>query len=1397
MNRLKFNVILGFLLVLNHGTLAQFQPRNLTKHWSIKDGLSQGVVNSITQDTQSLMWFATEDGLNRFDGYSFKVFQYDPDNKTSIADNFIQSIFKDSEGTLWVSSRKGLLEFDPYHETFSIYHHDFKNKKNYAFNDVSFITEGSAGNLWLSWYGSGFASFDKEKKTFIPYTPETLPGLSSEKTVAMLEDKFGLLWVGTQEGGVNVFQVSQGAVVKKMTDLSSSSQLPLINVHCFAEDKFGNVWIGTSQGLVVYKRQENKFFSFANKKFSISNVNVFSLFTDSNDNLWIGSQGEGLYQLDLRQFNTRPLDDFIFISVKNLNDYDISKRTVQCIYEDKDKNIWIGTFGEGVYFISHVKENFVRIQKPIYKNTALSFVPFYGMCYDHEGNLWLGTDGDGIYKSDLYGNTIRHFTTETDATLKDNAIISALRDEKGRLWFGSYSQGLFLYHGGTDSFVNYRYKNLKTKTGGYDVRVIFEDSKHNVWIGTNRGGLCLLDEEEKVYANPAHLTDALQNGDVRSITEDSQGNIWIGCYGDGVYSYSPTTKKFKRHFNDPNAAEQLKSDVVFAVKADRKGNIWIGTRGGGLCVFNPEKNKFKRYTDKDGLSNNTINAILIDNNQNVWASTNAGISKYDVSTNKFFNYNVFDGLQEGQFNPGSALYNELGGYMCMGGTLGLNIFYPDQIKDNLKKPEIMLTGLSLFNKPIKVNDSTDGDPVLKQVLSRTQHITLKNNQNVLTFEFVGLNYSYPEKNIYAYKLEDFDEDWNFVGNQRTATYRYLTPGKYVFKVKASNIENVWGNEHASISIEIKPPFWQTPYAYLLYTLTMGGIAFIIFSFRKKQVKLRRRLKIEKSQRKHERQLVQQKLSFFTEISHEFKTPLTLMIGPLEEMLAKDTGVTPEGRKLKMVYRNAHKLLNLINKLLDYRKIESGNILLKVKEDNVVAFVEEVYITFKELAHHKNIKFHFHAEQSVIMLWFDKEKLEMVLNNILSNSFKYIGKGDEINIHVSRQITDKHPNGRVIIKIRDNGIGIPKKHLGNIFDWFYKGDSSGTMNSGIGLSLAKKLVHLHKGEIFVDSAEGNGSVFSIKIPLGKDHLKADEIVMETESDQLLPDIKSDSIKENILLQEAEEYSSNKKGLKSILIIEDDEEIRSFLKEYFERHYKILESSNGKEGLEVAMNIPPDLIISDIMMPEMDGIDFCKMIKNNIKTSHIPIILLTAKTSLTHHKEGIGTGADAYITKPFSPDILGLTVSNLLQSRENLMRFYRNLFTQDSNGESSKDLNSLDEKFLQSIYEMLKANIDKTDFNINELCDVLNMSRSLVYKKVKMLTGLSPLEYIRSLRMQEAAKLLKTKKYKVFEVVYMVGFSDLKYFRQCFAKEFGYSPSDFIKQTDAPENTRPSVKVNPKH
>lgn len=1381
--RFSFVFVVGFLPVLLQAVSAQFQPKNLIKHYGIKDGLSQGVINSITQDNSSLMWFATEDGLNRFDGYTFKIFRYDPDNKYSIADNFIQNVFKDSDGVLWVSSRKGLLKFDPLKESFSLYQHQFSDKTNYAFNDVSYITEGGSKNLWISWYGSGFASFNKEKKTFTPYTPNTLPGLSSERTVALLEDKFGLLWVGTQNGGVNVFKVSNGLVIEKLHDLSGMDNLPSMNARCFTEDEFGNVWIGTATGLLVYKRQENKFFLFSTSNFAIAGKSIMSLFADTNDNLWIGTQGSGLFQLDIRQFNTRSLDDFIFIKVNNLNDFDISIRTIQSIYEDKDKNIWVGTFGNGVYLVSSTKEKFVKVQKPLYENAAVSFIPYYGICHDNEGNLWLGTDGNGIYKSDLNGHTIRHFMADgRTGSLKDNAILSAFRDHKNQLWFGSYSQGVFLYNKASNSFINYRYTTAdKNKVGGNDVRVIFEDSKKNIWVGTNRGGLCLLDRRKLSYTNPSFFSGPLLNGDVRSITEDGKGTLWIGFYGDGIYSYTPFSKKWKHHFGESDNKGQLKNDMVFSTKNDRAGNIWIGTGGGGLCVFHPETETFNRYTEKDGLSNNTIYSILVDKNENVWVSTNAGVSKFDVIKNRFYNYDVLDGLQEGQFNPGSAMYNDVGGYMCFGGTLGYNIFYPDQVSERLKKPEIMITGLLLFNKPVEINDSTEGRPLLKQVISNTKELVLKHDQNVITFEFVGLNYSYPEKNKYAYKLEGLDPNWNFVANQRTATYRYLEPGEYIFKVKASNHENEWNDDFASIAIKIKAPFWKTPLAYLLYILAVSGISYFFFILRKKQLNLRKRLKIEKKQRKHERQLVQQKLSFFTEVSHEFRTPLTLMIGPLEEMLATEGNQTPTGRKLKMVSRNAHKLLNLINKLLDYRKIESGNILLKIKEEDIVAFVEEIYVTFKELADRKSIKFNFHSDQPSLMLWFDKEKLEMVLNNIISNSFKYIGTGDEINIFVSKQISDKYPQGRATIKVKDNGIGIPKRHLGNIFDWFYKGDNSGTMSTGIGLSLAKKLIHLHKGEIFVDSVQGSGSTFSIKIPLGNDHFKPDEIMVENNLDKFLPgvpaiedtEIKTDSL--------AGEDVASRKGLKSILLVEDDEEIRVFLKEYFQKTYKVYESTNGMEGLAATSNLHPDLIISDIMMPEMNGIDLCRALKSNIRTSHIPVILLTAKTMLTHHKEGIEMGADAYITKPFSPEVLALTIQNLFRSRENVIRFYRSLFTTELHGGSEKEIDSPDKKFLHSIYEMLKSNLDKPDFNIHELCEVLNMSRSLVYKKVKMLTGLSPVEYVRSLRMQEAAKLLKSKKYKVFEVVYMVGFSDLKYFRQCFVKEFGYSPSEYIKQT----------------
>ncbi len=451
--------LFAICLLLTTPGFSQFQPKNLIKHYSIKQGLSQGVVNSVVEDNEHIIWFATEDGLNRFDGYNFKVFKYDQGTKNGLSDNFIQSLYKDSDDTLWISSRKGLLRFDPDVESFTLYQYNFKGNKIAAPNDVSFITEGSAKNLWIAWYGNGIASFNKKTKTFTPYTLKELPSLSSNQTLTLHEDKFGFLWVGTQSGGLNVFKVINGTITNKIDVLSSPKNLPALNVRSIVEDNFNNIWIGTSNGLTVYLRQQNRFYTFNNKNFAIADKSIFSLIADNSENLWIGTQGHGLYQFDLRQFNTRQPEDFIFTQMGNLDDFDISKKTMQCFYEDSNKNLWIGTFGDGVYMISSEKEKFAKIQTPLYNESAVSLVSYYGMCYDHDGNLWLGTDGNGLFKKEQFGKNKKHYSADgRPGSIGDNAILSALCDSRGRLWFGTYSDGIFLYNKSSDSFTHYAFK---------------------------------------------------------------------------------------------------------------------------------------------------------------------------------------------------------------------------------------------------------------------------------------------------------------------------------------------------------------------------------------------------------------------------------------------------------------------------------------------------------------------------------------------------------------------------------------------------------------------------------------------------------------------------------------------------------------------------------------------------------------------------------------------------------------------------------------------------------------------------------------------------------------------------------------------------------------------------
>ena len=1372
-------IALAVCALLGGGSIsaaAQFIPQNIVKHYSSHDGLSQGVVNSIASDAQSFIWIGTEDGLNRFDGESFKVFKRVRGNTTGISGNFIQALLKDKDGALWVSSREGLQRFDPTLETFKLYTNGL-NAEVGLLNDVSAIAEGSANNLWVSWYAHGFGSFDKTTGKFTVYSQANLPSLSSGQTISILDDNHGLLWVSAQNGGLNVFHIRNGQVTDRVDALSDPVHLPSRNIRCTAKDLQNNVWIGTAHGLVVYLRNRNQFINF-NFHEAIREKNILSLLADSNDNLWIGTQGHGIYRLDLRQFDTHRIEQFAINKMESLDGFDISTKSVQSFYEDENKNIWVGTFGDGVYMISSQKQKFIRFQKLINKGSSFTSASFYGMCYDPDGNLWLGTDGSGIFKRTPAGDHDAYFTADgRKGSITDNSIQSALCDSQARLWFGTFSQGLFQFDRKSNTFTRYTYADTRApRKGANDVRVIFEDSKKRVWAGTNRGGLCLVNPAARTYAPPSSEWGMLREGDIRSMAEDASGKIWLGFYGDGLQTFDPATNTLTPWFQNPADPNFIGSRIILALSFDDSGRLWIGTAESGLYVYDFTAKRLTSITEENGLANNAIYAILIDKNTG-WVSTNSGVSKIESPAFTITNYDALDGLQGGQFNPGSGLFNKTGGYMCFGGSEGLNVLVPDAIKDVAQRPKANITGLQLFNRVVSVRDTVDGKVILNQVVNATREIELDHNQSVITFEFIGLNYSYPEKVNYAYKLEGLDTKWNYVGRQRSATYRYLQPGHYAFKVKVFNREDAGHDDnsaYASVGVTIQPPFSSTPLAYTLYTIAALALGFVAYRVGGKQLSLRKRLKLEKAQHKQEQQLAMDKLTFFTEISHEFRTPLTLIIGPIEEMLSQEDKHSPQARKLQMIHRSAEKLLNLINKLLDYRRIESGHVMLQVREADVIPFIREIYESFKDLAAKKNITYDFQSEVPSLRVWFDNEKMEMVLTNVLSNSFKYIGNGNEIGIAVSALAPGEDTQGRLVIQIRDNGIGISKKNLRHVFEWFYKGENSDLMNSGIGLSLARKLVLLHKGSISVESAEGQGSTFSVAIPLGKDHFRDDEVTFLTD------DPLADATPALIPAGEEEDEGSVKRAIPSVLIIEDDEDIRGFLCDYLEKGYKIFEAANGNEGLHMANTHHPDLIISDIMIPGPDGIEVCKQLKSNVRTSHIPIILLTAKTSMIHHKQGIEVGADAYITKPFSPDILSLTIANLLQSRNQLMMYHRNLFVDhDQAHTTATDSPSPDEGFLRTVFENLKQNLEKPDFNVAELSDRLHMSRSLVYRKIKMLTGLSPTEYVRSLRLQEAAKLLRSHKYKVFEVVYMVGFSDIKYFRQCFAKEFGVSPSEYMK------------------
>ena len=1375
MRKTFFIILLGMLVGLNVFSQKSFNKKVIK--YSLKEGLSFGIINSIIQDDKGFMWFATSDGLNRFDGIDFKVFKYEANNPQSLPSNYVQIIFKDVQGDIWIASRRGIYMFDTNTEQFNKFNPIGYESK--LLNDISSISSDGKDILWFSSFSTGIFSYNKATHHLKNYNKNNSLNLSTNSIINVFKDSQGLLWAGTQDGIIYIHSVKNGAV------LNVEHQVPLKfipkgRINAIYEDHYHNVWIATSKGLALYCRTENKIYVFEGSKYHLRSNYFYSLLEDNNNNLLIGLQDGGLYKLDLEQLVRSNFKEIKIEPVKSEDNYNITERSIQTLYLDKDKNVWVGTYGDGIYMISNTPENFKKFQSKVTDAYGTSFLRYYGMCLDNEGNLWLGTDGDGIYKKKLNGEILKHYYADgKKGSLTDNAILYAGVDHLKNLWFGSYAKGLFRYDKKNDKFINYLHQDANRESlCSNDVRVIFEDSGNDLWVGTNGGGISVLPCGGNKFTNYNEQNSSIGNNNIRAICEDKQGNLFIGTYASGLKYFIKKQHKFINYFSNSQVDEFLPSQVIYSLYLYKNNELLIGTEGDGLVVYNIITKKFKKYTEKDGLANNTINAIHADEAGNIWVSTNKGLSKIEESTNAIINYDTSDGLQTGQFNPNAVLYSDKDKFLCLGGTEGYNIFYPSQVKKNNFKPKVLITGLQLFDKKEKDNQNR-----LSTAINVSQQITLTPGQSVFSIQYVALNYAYAERSEFAYKLVGLDKSWNYVGNQKSAVYRYLEPGNYIFKVKASNQDGIWFDDYATLKIKILPPWYKTWWAYSGYFLGLVMVIYYYLSYRNKQAKLKYEIRIAHISAEKDKELNERKLSFFTNISHEFRTPLTLIINPVKELMFNNDDKTTATNNLHIVYRNARRLLSLVDQLLLFRKADSEGDQLKVVKLNIVSLCKEVFLCFNYQANKKKINYEFISDTETIEIYADREKMEIVLFNLISNALKFTPNHGKVSCLITED------QKQVAISIKDSGCGIASEEKENLFNRFYQVQNKTLAQGGfgIGLYLVKKFIDSHKGIINLDSIYGEGTVFTLNLLKGKDHMSPNFIFEDiAENSFFLDELIADdedvtAVDENlnkVVIKNTELIYSDRK---SMLIVEDNAQIRHYLRQIFEDDFEVFEADNGTDGFNMAGKLVPDMIISDVLMNGLSGIELCNKVKEEPSLNHIPVILLTASSSPEIKLKGIEGGADDYITKPFEKNILIARVAGLLKSKNNLHKYFYNEITlQSNNVQIPPDY----KEFLDRCISIVEQHLDDKDFCIKQLAYEVGMGHSNLYKKIKSISGRSANEFIRLIRLRKAAGMLLNTKCTVAEAAYKVGISDPKYFREQFSKLFGFNPSEYIKKFRQP-------------
>jgi len=1404
---------------------------------SVEQGLSNGIVHCILQDHQGFMWFATEDGLNKYDGYKFTTYRHVPDDSTTLANNYITTIYEDQSGVLWIGIvAGGLNRFNREKETFTNYIYNPNNPAGINSRSLQHIVETRYGGKNVLWIGAkhGLNKMDITAKIFKHYPP-TNQGHPYNFIHAVVIDSSRNVWIGCANGGIYKFDPETEQYTHYKHNPGNQNSLSHDQILSLYLDNSGILWIGTrGGGLNKFDLESEKFIRYkheSNNPYSLRNNVINSIYEDQSGVLWICTADGGL-----NRFN-RETEQFIHYKHEPGNPNSLSSNNVMYIYEDKSGVHWVGT-NNGLNKFDSRKTQFSDFRQIPGNSNSLSnnyITSVYESNCGENSVLWIGTKGGGFNKMNRKTGQITHYKNDPNdsKSLPSNIILSLCEDRSGKLWIGTLDHGLLKFDPETERFMQYLHDPADPKSiSCNNINAIFEDNESVLWIATQTGGLNKFNRETGQFTLVGDRMQTMQ------IYEDKSDILWVASWSG--------LKKLDREREKLVTDEGINLGLIMSIFESRHGSsseiLWIGTYGGGLNKFDRESEKYSHYTTSDGLPSDMIMGILEDKNGNLWLSTTNGLSKFNPNTETFKNYDINDGLLSNQFNSG-AYFKSKDDKMFFGGTNGLNAFYPDNIVDNPHIPKVIITDFQLFNEPVRIKkeDELENKYIysLSNHISTLKEIELSYKENVFSFEFSALDYRSPEKNRYAYKMEGFESDWNYTGaDRRFVTYTNLDPGNYEFKVKGSNNDGLWNEEGTSIKIIITPPWWKTNWAYAAYFILFAFTLYALRTYDKKRQRLKHELEMEHLHAEKLEEVDRLKSRFFANISHEFRTPLTLIKGPVKQIMSGEfKGNLVE--QCRMILRNSDRLLKLINQLLDLSKLESGRMGLQVIETDLIKFIKGIVLSFSSLADRKKITLKFESTEKSLYGYIDCDKIEKIITNLLSNANKFTSEHGTIDVQACRgmayhahinnvipakagiynkkwiphQVRDDNntqfpvPNSDFVeITITNTGSGIPPDRLDKIFDRFYQVDDSITRHqegTGIGLALTKELVELHHGTIDVQSGKGTvhraptdsesdvTTIFTIQLPISEEYFNPDEIVEEMEAADKTTEtaiwrpqtgIESELNNQSLtsgLRSPVSDIRSAASGLQPplVLIVEDNPDVISYIRSFLDQDYRVITAINGVDGWQKALEKYPDLIISDVMMPEMDGFELCHKLKSDENTCHIPVILLTAKADLDSRIEGLGFGADDYISKPFEARELQARAKNLIEQRQKLWEKFSQTI-EINPGEIATS--SMDEQFLKRLLDVFETHVAESDFSTEDFAREVGMSRSNLHRKLQALTNQPTHEFLRTLRLKRAAQLLQKSTGTVTEIAYAVGFNNLSHFTKIFSQHFGKTPSQFASK-----------------